>query len=168
MRGDIDHALADFDAAVKLNPNDAIAINNRGLAHRNKGEAEAAVADFSAAIKLKPNYVNALDSRSTAYFDALDRAIADVNGTIQLDDKFAAAYNGRGVAYDGKGEFDLAIQDYSHDQAGSDQRPRACDTSGRAAAARHAPIAAPARTSGGAARALFHPLVATLNPRRAT
>ena len=70
MRGDTDRAIADFDAAVKLDPNDAIAVNNRGLRHRNKGDADRAIADFSAAIKLKPDYVNALYNRGTAYFDA--------------------------------------------------------------------------------------------------
>ena len=43
----------------------------------------------------------------------IDRAIKDFNAAINLNGNFAAAYNGRGMAYDGKSQFDQAIQDYS-------------------------------------------------------
>src|SRR5437588_5235019 len=39
----------------------------------------------------------------------LDRAIADFSEAIRLDPKDAATYNGRGLAYEAKGETDRAI-----------------------------------------------------------
>jgi tetratricopeptide (TPR) repeat protein len=42
-----------------------------------------------------------------------DRAIADYNKAIELDPRYAAAYNNRGYVYRQKGELDRAIADYS-------------------------------------------------------
>jgi len=61
MRGDNDRAIADFDAALKLDPKDAVAFNNRGFAYRHKGDADRAIADFGEAIRLNAT----IRSRST-------------------------------------------------------------------------------------------------------
>ena len=49
---DYDRAIADFDQAIKVNPNYAGAYYNRGLANKDKRDFKAAVADFTRAIKL--------------------------------------------------------------------------------------------------------------------
>ena len=41
-----------------------------------------------------------------------DRAIADYDKAIEIDPKYAQAYNNRGYAYEAKGEHDRAIADY--------------------------------------------------------
>lgn len=62
------------------------------------------------------------NNRATAYSAKRDynRAIQDFNQAITLSPKYAAAYNGRGIAHYGLGlthgaskDYDLAIQDYS-------------------------------------------------------
>jgi tetratricopeptide (TPR) repeat protein len=40
-------------------------------------------------------------------------AIADYNQAIQLNPKYAKAFNNRGFAYNNKGEYDRAIADYT-------------------------------------------------------
>jgi len=54
-KGDNDRAIADFNEAIRLKPNDASAYNNRGLAYAAKGDDDHATADFNEAARLKPN-----------------------------------------------------------------------------------------------------------------
>ena len=40
VKGDYDHAIADYDEAIRLDPKDPDAYNNRGLAYRKKGDTQ--------------------------------------------------------------------------------------------------------------------------------
>jgi tetratricopeptide (TPR) repeat protein len=51
-----DGAIADYDAALKLDPAQADAFNNRGEVWRKKGDRPHALADFAAAIRLDPQH----------------------------------------------------------------------------------------------------------------
>jgi tetratricopeptide (TPR) repeat protein len=51
--GKIDRALADFDAALRLQPKDAHPLHGRGLARLRKGNRAGAEADFAAAKRLR-------------------------------------------------------------------------------------------------------------------
>src|SRR3989338_6117745 len=55
-KGNLDNAIADYDTAIRLNPNLAEAYNNRGLAWGNKGNLDNAIADYDTAIRLNPNF----------------------------------------------------------------------------------------------------------------
>ncbi len=50
-KGDSDHAIRDFDEAIKLDPNDGEAFYNRGLAFRDRGETDRALQDLEQAVK---------------------------------------------------------------------------------------------------------------------
>jgi tetratricopeptide (TPR) repeat protein len=92
---DYDRAIADFNEAIRLDPNDATAYNNRGWAWSNKKDYDRAIADYSEAIRLDPKYALAYNNRGWAWSNKkdYDRAIADYNEAIRLDPKFASAYN---------------------------------------------------------------------------
>ena len=79
-------AIADFSAAIALNPGDAIAYNRRGNAYIDIGEADLAIADFSQAIALDPDFAFAYYCRGNAYLDIgeTDLAIADLTQAIAL------------------------------------------------------------------------------------
>ncbi len=53
--GDQDHAIADFDAAIQIDPNYAAAFYNRAKAKQNKGDGAGAAADSATAVRLNPN-----------------------------------------------------------------------------------------------------------------
>src|SRR3989338_8184593 len=57
-------AIADCDKALKLNPNDAIAYNNRGYAKDKLGDYKGAIKDYDKAIELNPKLAEAYYNRS--------------------------------------------------------------------------------------------------------
>ena len=62
--GDHDAAIADYDRAIALNPNDAAGYTVlRGLAKGDKGDYNGAIADYDRAIALNPNLAEALANR---------------------------------------------------------------------------------------------------------
>lgn len=111
---DIDRAIADFNKAIEIKPDDAYAYGNRGTLHYYKGEYDRAIVDFDQALKLTPDHVVIYINRGAAYYNKgeYDRAIADHDKAIKLKPDFAAAYNNRGAAYHYEGEYDRAIADY--------------------------------------------------------
>ena len=113
-KGDYDRAIADYTAALQLNPRYVFAYYNRGIGHSDKGDYPRAIDDFTQAIHLDPKLPQAYNNRGGAYGELkdFDRAIADYDVAIRLDPKFAAAYNNRGVAWKNKGRYDRAIADY--------------------------------------------------------
>ena len=52
--GDYDRAIADFDAALRINPNHVRAYLNRGNANFARRDFDRAIADFGQAIRLEP------------------------------------------------------------------------------------------------------------------
>ena len=59
-------ALASYDKAIALKPDDAEAHNNRGNALRDLKRPEEALASFDKAIALKPDYAEAHNDRGNA------------------------------------------------------------------------------------------------------
>src|SRR5581483_10877439 len=53
---DLDGAIADYDQALRLNPQLACALNNRGTAWKAKGDLDRAMVDYSRAIRLDERY----------------------------------------------------------------------------------------------------------------
>src|SRR5262249_41880217 len=54
LKGDFDHAIADYTKAIEINPNYAPAYNGRGRAYTSKGDYVHAVADVTRASELTP------------------------------------------------------------------------------------------------------------------
>jgi tetratricopeptide (TPR) repeat protein len=79
-KGDHDRAIADHDQAIKLDPKNAYAFNNRGTAYRAQiGAGERAIADFDQAIKLNPKYAAAFYNRGIAKRNNGDTAGGDAD-----------------------------------------------------------------------------------------
>ncbi len=65
-KGQFDRAIADFDQAIRLDPEYPDAFNNRGVAYAGKGQFDRAIEDYDRAIALDPNYAIAIYNRGLA------------------------------------------------------------------------------------------------------
>ena len=82
--GALDAAVADFDAALVLNPASAFALTERGRARHKAGDNEAALRDYDAALSLSPQYAIAMRNRGVAHLftGRLEEAAADFDTAI--------------------------------------------------------------------------------------
>jgi tetratricopeptide (TPR) repeat protein len=114
IRRELDAALSDYDQAVKLNPKNKNALNNRGNAFSDLHKLDEALADYSKAIEIDPSYAFAYNNRGTIYGEQgeLDRAIADFDAAIRSHANYPRAYENRGLTYLRKGDQTQAIADF--------------------------------------------------------
>ena len=112
--GDYKGAIADYDSAIRLNPDNANTYYNRGTAKGDLGQHFAAIADFDIAIRLKPDLAEAYYNRGAAKNNLGQHfaAIADYDTAIRLKPDHAGAYNSRGVAKGNLGQHSAAITDF--------------------------------------------------------
>lgn len=96
-KGDWDHALRDYDEAVKAEPANADAWVNRGNAYAHKRQRDKSLRDYNEALRLNPKMPQAYCNRALNYLDSgkVDKALADLNEAIRLNPKFAEAYSRR-------------------------------------------------------------------------
>jgi len=114
---DLDKALrqqiAHYTKAIELDPHDAIAYVERGLAHVQLGDVQQGMVDCDKAIELAPDHPLMYIIRATAYLrvEDLPKAIADYDKAIELDPDDAGAYRDRGRIHDRRGDAERAIAD---------------------------------------------------------
>jgi len=65
---DLDAALADCNAAIRINPRNAAALDSRGLVHLKRGEFAEAVTDYEAALVIEPGRGHYLYGRGVDVF----------------------------------------------------------------------------------------------------
>lgn len=73
VKGDLDRAVADYDAALKIDPAFVEALNGRAMAWRAKGDRRRALADLDAALRFKPDFEAARANRKIL-FQEIERA----------------------------------------------------------------------------------------------
>ena len=127
--GDYDRAIADFDKAIELNPNNAEAHLGLGIVWSKKGDHDRTIAHFNKAVDLRPADAMMYIHRGLTHDEKgdYDLAIADFSKAINLDRTNTLAYHNRGLTYSHRGrtytqqgmtsnalaDFDKAIQDFS-------------------------------------------------------
>lgn len=101
QNGDLDKAIADYDRAIELDPDWALAYNNRALAY------------IGEEVVTRGSLVNADEySLLSGSASDLDKAIADLDRAIELEPDNSMFHFNRGLAYSMKGDDDQAIVDY--------------------------------------------------------
>ena len=115
MFGLIDMAIEAYSHAIKLNPRDTDAYNNRGVAYQKLGKVDRAIEDYNTAIPINPYDAVIYSNRGAAYVDKgeLDRGLEDLKRAIELNPIYAETFYNRGIAFVNKGEYDRAIADFN-------------------------------------------------------
>jgi tetratricopeptide (TPR) repeat protein len=114
-RFQVHQALADYAAALRLDPHDADAYAKRGVLYLELGRDDKALADFDAAIRIDPSLTMAYSNRGGTYL-ALGRhaeALADYDAVVRIDPNHAKAYSNRGATYAALGRYPEALADYA-------------------------------------------------------
>jgi tetratricopeptide (TPR) repeat protein len=112
--GNYQEAIKHFDAALKINPQMADALNNKGLSYinmyvasQNPSLLKEALKCIDAALKVNPLHVPALNNKGLALthlsqlghdIDMLNQAISYFTNAINIDPQYALAWNNKAVA----------------------------------------------------------------------
>src|ERR687886_655861 len=84
--GNYQGAIADFNQALQIDPNDADTYYNRGYAQHTLGRYDQALADYTQAIQLNPTFAEAFYNRGLSRFNLKNykEAIDDLNQAVAL------------------------------------------------------------------------------------
>ena len=109
----LSEALADFDASIALDQDDAAAFHGRGRCHNAASHAQA-IADFTRSIDIDDSEASVWSDRGRASFlaGALDAAERDATRAIELDPTEARAYFTRALVYHRGGDIARSALDY--------------------------------------------------------
>jgi len=93
QRGKYPLALANYAAAITLDPRNPLAPYNRGNAYLDTGQYELAIADYTRAIELDANFALAYLNRGIAYEQRRDTSAAarDYRQALAIDPTIDAA-----------------------------------------------------------------------------
>jgi tetratricopeptide (TPR) repeat protein len=126
-KGDYARAITDYDEAIRLSPNEAYSYQNRGSAKTALGDLDGALADINQAIRLNPALPTPLLDRTVIWRARgdFDRAISDATEAVGLakakapvnimtppNSVMISAYIHRALAYEAKGDYEHARQDF--------------------------------------------------------
>jgi tetratricopeptide (TPR) repeat protein len=105
VNGSYDHAIADLDEAIRLNPDDPEAFTSRGDAYARKAGLARIVRDLTD-LPVGAPYVGDIAKKNE-----YARAIADYDHALRLDGGYLAAFHGRALARLGSGEDNRVVDD---------------------------------------------------------
>lgn len=112
-QGDTQHALDDYNEAVKLAPRNAYVYYNRGVFYAAQSDNDAALRDFDTALGINAKLVPALRQRARIYqargnfIDARE----DYSKAIGLQPKTAALWSERGYVSLRQQDYESAVKD---------------------------------------------------------
>lgn len=108
-------ALKDFDRAIEMEPDSAIAFLNRGSTFDDLEEYDRALDDLNRAIQLDPNYYEAFFNRGLVFYEReiFSKALEDFKRAVQINPSADTAYNSIGNTYNKLDHFDQALTNFS-------------------------------------------------------
>jgi tetratricopeptide (TPR) repeat protein len=113
--GDIAQAIASFNAAILLDPDDAQAYNIRGNAWDEMGDFKSALADYDEVIRIDPNNPAVFHDRAIMWQRQGEpqKALIDLDRAIRFSFSDARTYCDRGLVWYEMGHRDRAIADFN-------------------------------------------------------
>ena len=99
--GDYKGAVEAFTLAIGVNPNFALAYNNRGISKAMLGDDQGAIEDYTRSLEINKNYSPAYLNRAASKYNTSDYygAIADYGEALKLDPENPIAWYGRGISH---------------------------------------------------------------------
>ena len=113
-RGDLDAAIAQYNDAIKLAPQQPSLYLDRADLWTRKGDTERALADYGEAIKIDPANAAAYNIRGDFHRSKGDytNALANYDQAIQKQPDDLTGYSNRGLVRYYQGEFAKAVDDF--------------------------------------------------------
>ncbi|NCR05055.1 MAG: serine protease [Microcystis aeruginosa LG13-03] len=108
-------ALDDYNKAIELNPNYALAYYNRGNIYYDQQKYDLALSDYNQAIKINSDFAEAYNNRGNLYRrqQKYKLALDDYNQAIKINPNLAGAYVNRGLHYYNQQKYELALADFN-------------------------------------------------------
>ena len=112
--GNVKEALAEFDRALDIDPNNAQALYGRGLLYQGEKQHQSAIHDFTAANGLRPQLADPLLGRAISYLalDKFKEAALDLDEAVQSEPQNGQLWSTRGLAYERLGDKSKAAESY--------------------------------------------------------
>ncbi|HWR53568.1 MAG TPA: tetratricopeptide repeat protein, partial [Bryobacteraceae bacterium] len=110
-KGENEAAAAEWQKALDLNPNEALAHNNLGVTFSEIGKVDEAIEHYRKAIELSPEYPEAHNNLGEALIARrrLDEAMEHFSKAIELNPAHASAHSNLGAALAQQGKLHEAI-----------------------------------------------------------
>lgn len=98
---DLERAIADYDQALRLDPKNAAAYDNRAIALEARGDRDDAIKDYNEALRLTPRNATAYLNRAGLFLEDgdLSRALDDYTKALTINGQLAEAHCGRADIY---------------------------------------------------------------------
>ncbi|TRU25345.1 MAG: tetratricopeptide repeat protein [Microcystis aeruginosa Ma_MB_S_20031200_S102] len=111
INGDFIGAIASYDRALEIKPDDHLAWYKRGNALGNLGRFEQAIASYDRALEIKPDDPDAWNNRGSALgnLGRLAEAIASYDRALEIKPDDHYAWNSRGVTLNNLGRYEEAL-----------------------------------------------------------
>lgn len=113
-QGDLNRAIAQYQAALKVDPHFAAAHYQLGQVYRQQGESDKALNAYLAAVQSQPDLIPAQQALGWLYGEKgrLDKTIQAFQAILAIDPNYTEAHFGLGWAYGQQGRFDKAVTAY--------------------------------------------------------
>ena len=113
-QGDYVAAFTQLNEAIKLNKNNAMIWNWRGIVLNAQQKYNAAIVDFTEALRINPKFAYAFHNRGLTRFEKgeFEEAIKDFDEAIKLEDNRPEFYTHRGAAWHAAGDESKALADF--------------------------------------------------------
>ncbi len=108
-------ALADFNRALAMDPNQDDVLYNRAEVFKHFGQYDLAINDLNRAIGLNPEFADAYNNLGSVYEiqEKYDQALTEFNKAVAIDPYLDKGYSNRGVIFAIQGRYDLALADFN-------------------------------------------------------
>jgi Flp pilus assembly protein TadD len=110
----LDPAVAEFDKALRINPDYADAEMNLGVAFLQKGDLDGAISHTQKAVQIDPKYFEAQYNLGNLLLERgqPDQAISHYQEAVAARPNYAQAHNSLAVALAQKGQLDQAVAEF--------------------------------------------------------